>query len=90
MTQALLALLLLLSFGIVAAQDAAGEFTDHPARVVSNISALRVRSSPAIEADNIIGQLQPGQRVHVLAREGDWQQVCAARMAYSAGRTAIT
>ena len=52
-----------------------GEFTDHPARVVSNISALRVRSSPAIEADNIIGQLQPGQRVHVLAREGDWQQV---------------
>ena len=75
MTQALLALLLLLSFGIVAAQDAAGEFTDHPARVVSNISALRVRSSPAIEAENIVGRLRPGQQVHVLAREGDWQQV---------------
>ena len=68
-------LLLLLTVGITAAQDAAGEFTDHPARVVSNISALRVRSSPAIEAENIVGQLRPGQRVQVLAREGDWQQV---------------
>ena len=72
-------LLLLLTVGITAAQDATPEsvteFTDHPARVVTNINALRVRSTPAIEADNIIGQLQPGQRVHVLAREGDWQQV---------------
>ena len=72
-------LLLLLTVGITAAQDATPEavteFTDHPARVVTNINALRVRSSPAIEADNIVGRLQPGQQVHVLAREGDWQQV---------------
>ncbi len=72
-------LLLSLSFGFVAAQDAAPatviEFTDHPARVVTNINALNMRSSPAIEADNIVGRLQPGQQVHVLAREGDWQQV---------------
>ncbi len=69
----------MLSFSSLAAQDAAQEavieFTDHPARVVSNIDALRVRSSPAIEADNIVGHLQPGQQVHVLAREGEWQQV---------------
>ena len=75
----LLLLLLLLSFSFVAAQDAAHdaviEFTDHPARVVTNIDALRVRSTPAIEADNIVGRLQPGQQVHVLARDGDWQQV---------------
>ncbi len=75
----LLLLLLLLSFSLVAAQDAAHdaviEFTDHPALVVSNIDALRVRSTPAIEADNIVGRLQPGQQVHVLARDGDWQQV---------------
>ena len=75
----LLLLLILLSFSFVAAQDAAPgaviEFTDHPARVVTNISALNMRSSPAIEADNIVGRLQPGQQVHVLARDGDWQQV---------------
>ena len=34
-----------------------------------------MRSTPAIEADNIVGRLQPGQQVHVLARDGDWQQV---------------
>ena len=75
----LLLLLLFLSFSFVAAQDAAQEavieFSDHPARVVTNINALRVRSTPAIEADNIVGRLQPGQQVHVLAREGEWQQV---------------
>ncbi len=43
------------------------EFTDHPARVVTNINALRVRSTPAIEAENIVGQLRPGQQVHVLS-----------------------
>ena len=63
----------------VAAQDAAPSatsiFSDHPARVVGNINGLNVRSSPAIEADNIVGRLQPGQQVHVLARDGDWQQV---------------
>ena len=67
------------SIGLVAAQDAAQdaviEFSDHPARVVTNINALNMRSSPAIEADNIVGRLQPGQQVHVLAREGAWQQV---------------
>ena len=72
-------MLLSLSFGLAAAQDAAQdaaiEFSDHPARVVSNINALNVRSTPAIETDNIVGRLQPGQQVHVLAREGDWQQV---------------
>ena len=68
-------LLLLLTVGITAAQDAAGEFTDHPARVVTNINGLNVRRTPAIETDNIVGRLQPGQQVHVLAREGDWQQV---------------
>ena len=61
------------------AQDAAPEtitdFTDHPARVVRNINGLNVRSTPAIEDNNIVGRLQPGQQVHVLAREGDWQQV---------------
>ena len=79
MTRALLSLLLLFTAGITAAQDATPEsvteFTDHPARVVTNINALRVRSTPAIEADNILGRLRPGQQVHVLAREGDWQQV---------------
>ena len=67
------------SIGLVAAQDAAQdaviEFSDHPARVVTNINALNMRSSPAIEANNIVGRLQPGQQVHVLAREGAWQQV---------------
>ena len=75
----LLVVLLALSFSFVAAQDAAQdaviEFSDHPARVVTNIDALRVRSSPAIEADNIVGRLQPGQQVHVLTRDGAWQQV---------------
>ena len=75
----LLLLLLSLSFSFVAAQDAAQdaviEFTDHPARVVTNINALNMRSSPAIEADNIVGRLQPGQQVHVIARDGGWQQV---------------
>ena len=74
-----LVVLLALSFGSSVAQDAAQdaviEFTDHPALVVSNIDALRVRSTPAIEADNIVGRLQPGQQVHVLARDGGWQQV---------------
>ena len=74
-----LVVLFALSIGSVAAQDAAQdaviEFSDHPARVVSNIDALRVRSTPAIEAGNIVGRLQPGQQVHVLAREGAWQQV---------------
>ena len=72
-------LLLLLTVGITAAQDAAQEavieFTDHPARVVTNINGLNMRSSPAIEADNIVGRLQPGQQVHVLESEGEWQQV---------------
>ena len=71
--------LLLLAVGMVAAQDAAPEtvtdFTDHPARVVRNINGLNVRSTPAIEDNNIVGRLQPGQQVHVLAREGDWQQI---------------
>ena len=71
--------LLSLSFAHLAAQDAAPtttiEFSDHPARVVTNIGGLNVRSTPAIEAGNIVGRLQPGQQVHVLAREGDWQQV---------------
>ncbi len=75
----LLLLLLSFSFSSLAAQDAAQEavieFTDHPARVVTNINALNMRSSPAIEADNIIGRLQPGQQVHAIARDGDWQQV---------------
>lgn len=68
-----------LSFSQIAAQDAAPnatiEFTDHPARVVTHINGLNVRSTPAIAEDNIVGRLQPGQQVHVLAREGDWQQV---------------
>ena len=68
-----------LCFGQVAAQDAAPNaiipFQDHPARVVTNINGLNVRSTPAIENDNIVGRLQPGQQVHVLARDGDWQQV---------------
>ena len=72
-------MLLLHAVGMVAAQDAAPEtvtdFTDHPARVVRNINGLNVRSTPAIEDNNIVGRLQPGQQVHVLAREGDWQQV---------------
>ena len=72
-------LLLLLTVGITAAQDATPEsvteFTDHPARVVTNINALRVRSTPAIEAKNIVGQLRPGQQVHVLAQEEEWSQV---------------
>ena len=34
-----------------------------------------MRSSPAIEADNIVGRLQPGQQVQVIARDGGWQQV---------------
>ena len=71
--------LLLYAAGMVAAQDTAPEavtdFTDHPARVVRNINGLNVRRTPAIETDNIVGRLQPGQQVHVLAREGDWQQV---------------
>ena len=75
----ILLLSLLSSVGMAAAQDATPEatteFTDHPAQVVYGIPRLNVRRTPAIEADNIIGQLQPGQRVHVLAREGDWQQV---------------
>ena len=75
----LLLFVLSLSFGSGAAQDAVPEasieFTDHPARVVTNINGLNVRSSPAIAADNIVGRLQPGQQVHVLARDGDWQQV---------------
>ena len=75
----LLLVLLFLSFGHSVAQDAAPnatiEFTDHPARVVTNINALNMRSSPAIEADNIVGRLQPGQQVHVIARDGGWQQV---------------
>ena len=75
MTRTLLALFLLFCFSIAAAQEAVVEFTDHPARVVTNIGGLNVRSSPAIETDNIVGRLQPGQQVHVLAREGDWQQV---------------
>ena len=74
-----LLILIPLTFGLVTAQDAAPsapiEFSDHPARVVTNINALNVRSTPAIETDNIVGRLQPGQQVHVLAREGDWQQV---------------
>ena len=62
--------------GQVAAQITIPEiFTDHPARVVTNINGLNVRRTPAIESDNIVGRLQPGQQVHVLAREGDWQQV---------------
>ena len=72
-------MLLSLSFGFAAAQDAAPsatiEFNDHPARVVGNIGGLNVRRTPAIETDNIVGRLQPGQQVHVIAREGDWQQV---------------
>ncbi|MCY3936485.1 MAG: SH3 domain-containing protein [Chloroflexi bacterium] len=68
-----------LCFGQVAAQDAAPNaiipFQDHPARVVTNINGLNVRSTPAIENDNIVGRLPPGQQVHVLARDGDWQQV---------------
>ncbi len=64
-----------LCFGQVAAQDAAPNaiipFQDHPARVVTNINGLNVRSTPAIENDNIVGRLQPGQQVHVLARDGD-------------------
>ncbi len=79
MTRALLSLLLLFTAGFVAAQDSAQEtvvdFIDHPARVVTNINGLNVRSSPTIEAENIVGQLRPGQQVHVLARKGDWQQV---------------
>ena len=75
----LLLLLLAFSFSPLAAQDAApaadSEFTDHPARVVGNIGGLNVRSTPAIEADNIVGRLQPGQQVHIIAREGAWQQV---------------
>ena len=75
----LLLLLLSFSFSSLAAQDAAQEavieFSDHPARVVTNINALNMRSTPAIEANNIVGRLQPGQQVHVLARDGDWQQV---------------
>ena len=72
-------LLCAVCIGPLAAQDAApaatSEFTDHPARVVGNIGGLNVRRTPAIEADNIVGRLQPGQQVHVLAREGEWQQV---------------
>ena len=75
MMRALLSLLLLFTTGLVTAQETVVDFIDHPARVVTNINGLNVRSTPAIEADNIIGQLRPGQRVHVLAREGDWQQV---------------
>ncbi len=75
----LLLLLILLSFSSLAAQDAAQdaviEFSDHPARVVTNINALNMRSTPAIEANNIVGRLQPGQQVHVLESEGEWQQV---------------
>ncbi len=74
-----LVVLLALSFGSSVAQDAAQdaviEFSDHPARVVTNINALRMRSTPAIESDNIVGRLQPGQQVHVLTRDGAWQQV---------------
>ena len=74
-----LLILIPLTFGFVsaqdAAQDAAIEFSDHPARVVTNIGGLNVRRTPAIETDNIVGRLQPGQQVHVLAREGDWQQI---------------
>ena len=65
----LLFVLLAFSFGPLTAQDAApaatSVFTDHPARVVGNINGLNVRSSPAIETDNIVGRLQPGQQVHV-------------------------
>ena len=74
-----LVVLLALSIGSVAAQDTAQdaviEFSDHPARVVTNINGLNMRSSPAIEVDNIVGRLQPGQQVYVLASEGEWQQV---------------
>ena len=77
--RALWVLLLLFTVSMAAAQDDASqtpvEFTDHPARVVTNINGLNVRRTPAIETDNIVGRLQPGQQVHVLAREGDWQQV---------------
>lgn len=79
MLRALFFLLSLFILSIAAAQDTTSEattnFTDHPARVVRNIGGLNVRSTPAIESDNIVGRLQPGQQVHVLAREGDWQQV---------------
>ena len=79
MRNLLLLMLVSLTFGSLSAQDAApsasSEFSDHPVRVVSNINGLNVRSSPAIETDNIVGRLQPGQQVHVLAREGAWQQV---------------
>ena len=75
MMRALLSLLLLFTTGLATAQETVVDFIDHPARVVTNINALNMRSSPAIEADNIVGRLQPGQQVHVLAREGDWQQV---------------
>lgn len=72
-------LLSLFFFSSVAAQDSTTEsvpnFTDHPARVVRNINGLNARRTPAIESDNILGRLQPGQQVHVLGREGNWQQV---------------
>ena len=71
--------LLLYAAGMAAAQDTAPEaitdFTDHPPASVRNINGLNVRRTPAMETDNIVGRLQPGQQVHVLAREGDWQQV---------------
>ena len=79
MSRLIFILLLLCAAGTVAAQDtdpvAVTNFTDHPARVVRNINGLNVRRTPAIEDDNIVGRLQPGQQVHVLASEGDWQQV---------------
>ena len=79
MRNLLLLLLCAVCIGPLAAQDAApaatSVFTDHPARVVSNIGGLNVRSTPAIETDNIVGRLQPGQQVHVIARDGEWQQV---------------
>ena len=63
-----------------AAQDAIIEFTDHPALVVTNINALNMRSSPAIEADNIVGRLQPGQQLHVLTGVKALGSRCAVRM----------
>ena len=79
MLRPLFFLIFLFIVSMAAAQDttpeAVTDFIDHPARVVTNINGLNVRSTPAIENDNIVGRLQPGQQVHVLAREGDWQQV---------------
>ena len=50
-------------------------YVDHPARVAAHIEFLNVRSSPTMEENNIIGQLTPGQLVHVLQSEGNWSQI---------------